>query len=393
MRGYAQPIGHKPSPPITIREEKYWIDWLDYDRTATKRELDSFTKGVLKTFKTLRLASRKTVTLDKEFGEKQLKELAEWGNRAYRRFFSKEAREELLYSFRDSSERPTPTFISEEFLFPWEVLYEQQIGQKMTLDHAESFWGVGYAPARMLEKRRRRFVREQALPLDMIYCLHDELKAAHRVERPALERRLRAGKGRFRLLGPILEPVNVCDGKSFLNYLAQARHNMIHFACHCVDEDEVDTLLLSLIHESQSDDKTTSIELKTYHFLDVEPIFQRPPLVFLNACKSAGGTTSLQQTFNLPREFVKCQAAAVIATACPVPDLFAAEFAKHFYELFLGGKAVQDQTRRIPIPIGEALRQTRHYFLSEHHNPLGLAYGLYSPAHYRLAQIPADVGE
>jgi len=78
----------------------------------------------------------------------------------------------------------------------------------------------------------------------------------------------------------------------------------------------------------------------------------------------------------------------VIATACPVSDLFAAAFAKVFYEFFLQGLVVEDEAtgeKAIRLmTIGEALRATRWYFLKEYHNPLGLAYGLYSPAHYRV---------
>ncbi|MEP0885183.1 hypothetical protein NDI49_26895 [Trichocoleus sp. ST-U3] len=78
----------------------------------------------------------------------------------------------------------------------------------------------------------------------------------------------------------------------------------------------------------------------------------------------------------------------MIATACPVPDLFAAAFAKVFYEFFLRGLVVEDEATgekgiRL-MTIGQALRATRWYFLKEFNNPLGLAYGLYSPANYRL---------
>ncbi|WP_199313394.1 hypothetical protein [Leptolyngbya sp. FACHB-671] len=41
------------------------------------------------------------------------------------------------------------------------------------------------------------------------------------------------------------------------------------------------------------------------------------------------------------------------------------------------------------MTIGEALQATRLYFLREYNNPLGLAYGLYSLAHYRLGRVPA----
>lgn len=110
--------------------------------------------------------------------------------------------------------------------------------------------------------------------------------------------------------------------------------------------------------------------------------------------------------------FIEHGAAAVVATACPVPDLFAAMFARVFYEFFLRGYIIIDQetgaiieqetgakvstSMRIgdgtPMRIGDALRATRKYFLEYRHNPLGLAYGLYSPAHYQVAQMPSVEG-
>ncbi|NER30231.1 MAG: CHAT domain-containing protein [Symploca sp. SIO1C4] len=97
--------------------------------------------------------------------------------------------------------------------------------------------------------------------------------------------------------------------------------------------------------------------------------------------------------FNLPKVFIQHGAAAVIATACPVPDLFVVAFAKVFYEFFLRGLVVEDEamgekTIRL-MTTGEALRATCWYFLKEYNNPLRLAYGLYTPAHYQLGKVLA----
>jgi CHAT domain len=99
------------------------------------------------------------------------------------------------------------------------------------------------------------------------------------------------------------------------------------------------------------------------------------------------GADELRRIFNLPKVFIQHGAAAVIATACPVPDMFAAAFAKVFYDFFLRGMVVIDETGEKMVKImsiGEALRATRWYFLKEFNNPLGLAYGVYSPAGYRV---------
>ena len=67
-------------------------------------------------------------------------------------------------------------------------------------------------------------------------------------------------------------------------------------------------------------------------------------------------------------------------------------FTRVFYRFFLRGEGVVDEetgekTVKL-MSIGEALRATRWFFLKECNNPLGLAYGLYSPAHYQLARSP-----
>jgi len=65
--------------------------------------------------------------------------------------------------------------------------------------------------------------------------------------------------------------------------------------------------------------------------------------VFLNTCQSAGGKDELHKTFNLPKKYIQHDVAAVIATACPVPDLFAAAFTKVFYQFFLREMVVEDK--------------------------------------------------
>ena len=64
----------------------------------------------------------------------------------------------------------------------------------------------------------------------------------------------------------------------------------------------------------------------------------------------------------------------MVATLCPVPDLFAHEFAREFYgRLFQAGGAASR-----PRFLAEVLLATRRHFLKEYNNPLGLAYVLYA---------------
>lgn len=411
--------------PIIVEKEEYAVGWTKFERSATDTQLLTWTEEVLGAFQALRQAVNtnyrellrqaggksesvsldQAVTLDPGVCHDQLVTLAKWGDLAYQLFFEDEkAREILAGRFqRAGTQTFAPTFISDKVPFPWEVLYE---GDHYEDGDPEMFWGLRYSPARILDRKDTSLYDEVQDSPDMLFCLNHNLRQTHQREWPEIEKLVKAtDRGRFRVLGSLPGSAEIHDrkalGKALLEYLDLSAHNMLHFACHCQQgEAGADTLLVSLI-DPDTDTGTSAgneevagspdiIQFDTYTFVHRKGCFQRSPLVFLNACHSAGGADELRETFNLPQVFIKRRAAAVIATACPVPDCFAAAFARQFYAFFLHGQKVTDETTgettlRL-LTIGEALRETRRYFLEKHNNPLGLAYGLYSPANYRLAQ-------
>jgi hypothetical protein len=337
-----------------------------------------------------------SLTLTPERCRQHLAALAEWGTIAYREFFDADARAFLASYFDGLAEVPAPTFHSKLTLFPWEVLYE---GEDYEVGDPQTFWGLRYSLARVLDARNvTKYELEQAATSKMLFCLHHRLREAHQHEWPQIERLVKATEqDHVELLGPNETLAHVTDGKTLLAHLYKCQHNMVHFACHANPDDAgADVLRLSLIDLADlvtitdKDFSTAEIALSTNVFSLKQGILASKPLVFLNACQTGGGADRLRKMYNLPRKFVECQAGAVIATACPVPDVFAAEFARVFYGYFLRGQDMlaehPEETRVGPLPIGEALWLTRRYFVERHHNPLGLAYGLYSPAHYRVAR-------
>lgn len=363
---------------ILVTEKAYRIVTQDFSRTATESELQNFTKGILNCFYDIERTINKTkqLQLSPEQCNQYLMELAVWGRRAYQKFFNDDA-QKATYQYSQLLNKLAPIFISEEVTFPWEILYEGDT-EKISLD---KIWGFNYPVARRLNLKQSNFLSEQLSPLDMLFCLHHKLLQAHKHEKPEIEKIVRAMKGKFYLL-ELSKEKPIKNGISFLKHLYQTQHNILHFACHCRAckqyADEIDALVISII---EGDSSAGEIELETYNFLDVSGSFQCQPLIFLNACQSAGGFDDLRKTFNLPKEFIQRGAAAVIATACPVPDLFAAAFAQQFYKYFINQKMM----------IGEALCETRRYFLEKYNNPLGLAYGLYSSPYYKIAQKPGAV--
>lgn len=88
------------------------------------------------------------------------------------------------------------------------------------------------------------------------------------------------------------------------------------------------------------------------------------PLVFINACESAEMSPAFYDGF-VPY-FMAKGARGVVGTQCKTPALFAAEWAKRFFERFLDG-----------APLGEVFLALRREFLDAHGNPLGLLYAVH----------------
>lgn len=412
MSGYSSPIIlHCTFQPISIgTNNKYNIDWKEFDWGVKEKNLLVWTEQVLDVFhelesavnqnvakyKTQGLPLEESLTLSEGFCQAKLKKLSKLGALAYRGFFSSEARS-ILDSRLAAPNPPAPTFVSTLTPFPWEALYQ---GDDEDTGDPKMFWGLRYSLARILDLRDiSKYPPEQNAISNMLFCMHHKLREAYQREWFHIQRLIMVTEeDHMYLLGP-MEMAHIKDGKTLLEHLYKSKHNMVHFACHAIQRSrtETDVLLISLINVSDLENISAQcsapiIELDTDTLTLREGNFFSKPLVFLNACCSGGGTDELRDSYNLPRKFIERGAGAVIATACPIPDVFAAEFARVFYSFFLRGKDPREESpSKIPtrpLPIGEALRRTRLYFVEVHNNPLGLAYGLYSPAHYQVAQPP-----
>ncbi|MEO8367128.1 MAG: CHAT domain-containing protein, partial [Pseudoxanthomonas sp.] len=103
------------------------------------------------------------------------------------------------------------------------------------------------------------------------------------------------------------------------------------------------------------------------------------PLVFINACESGELSPMFYNGF-VPY-FMSKGARGVIGTECKMPALFAAEWARLFFDELLAGK-----------PLGQTFLDLRRRFVIDHGNPLGLLYGLHSNADVQLVggATPAD---
>lgn len=150
-------------------------------------------------------------------------------------------------------------------------------------------------------------------------------------------------------------------------------YELIHFACHC-EPDKVSELLTQLKIHIAGEEISLSVALMSGGRQVCSD--QPGPLVFLNAC-GTGEQGKNAEPPGFPENWItKRGALAVVATLCPVPDLFAHAFARKFYNILF--KSVGDAEPVRERYLSEALLETRRYFMTECNNPLGLAYVLYA---------------
>jgi hypothetical protein len=254
----------------------------------------------------------------------------------------------------------------------WEFIYT---GNPLAKLDADLFWGARHRLTRILTGiQKERSCVEDARRF--LFCQNKKLPYSS-AERNLLEKLSNVNGVDFSLLDDVLHEFSGEMTEStdkIIRTWAVGGFDFIHVASHLeVPDEEVEGLLGSKIRLTLSDNEVNLSLIYLLSRYKVEEFrFTRSPLVFLNACKTMTNPAHLSHGQSFPRTFMRFGAGAVVATACDVPDVFANEFAVKYYEfLFQSQSGWWDS-------LGEALRKTREYFLTECNNPLGLAYGLYT---------------
>lgn len=137
---------------------------------------------------------------------------------------------------------------------------------------------------------------------------------------------------------------------------------ILYFYCHAVSYDLTEKLGPGSSKLTFTDGEITLDQLQTF-----APITRRMsgrPLVFINACESAELSAQFYDGF-VPY-FIARGARGVMGTECNVPALFAADWAREFFKMFLNGRS-----------LGEVVYKLRKKYLDEQANPLGLLYAVY----------------
>ena len=260
----------------------------------------------------------------------------------------------------------------------WEMLY---CGNPFITIDPNRFWGFRY---RLGRSYQGNFPHSNfALGKGALTAIHEELKHS-REEIRQLAERLRRFAEEHRLgsldLCDLSEHLGEeVDVVALLDLLTHERfnHGLIHFACHCDHPKDTGSQAEARLRVTV-DGKALHILLDDLLSARGHYTFKNRPFVFLNACQSATANL-LYHRWGFPTGILGLGAGGVIATACAVPDQFAGAFADTFYKHLLSKPSPEAR-----IYIGEALLETRRYFLERYNNPLGLAYGLYATADQRL---------
>jgi hypothetical protein len=146
---------------------------------------------------------------------------------------------------------------------------------------------------------------------------------------------------------------------------------LLYFYCHATSRSlaegggpDASTLVLS---------GGEHLTLEDLHvFAPIQRALPGTPLVFINACESAELSPLFYDGF-VPY-FMAKGARGVIGTECKTPALFAAEWARRFFDRFLAGG-----------PLGQIALELRREFFYERNNLLGLLYALYVDGDTQIA--------
>lgn len=159
-----------------------------------------------------------------------------------------------------------------------------------------------------------------------------------------------------------------------------------HFSCHCsTDEESSGSYVIALAGCADSKVLISATDLMAEETRLVSDGRRRAnapplPLLFLNACGS--GRILPEATFSFPEYFLRVNGnRGFIGTETPVPDDFAAEFARKFYIALLSGQR----------NLGWALHRARWQMLESQQNLLGLYYIAYADPSLRVGRPVREV--
>lgn len=245
--------------------------------------------------------------------------------------------------------------LSQEFFFPWNLLYDYEGEFPPEEVDPKDFWGFRHqieeVPRDLVDHRIRAIPVKKSEKIHIGMNINKSLPEAF--WKPQVDT-IHSWKPRIRLSERSLEQevIDALLGKD-------ASLDLEYYYCHAATgspERRYDDSVLTL-----TDDGLT---LGDVIARVLNRKFVGNPVLILNACDSARLDGRFYDGF--VQKFLKMGAASVIGTDAQIPSVFAAHFGMELVKILMHGK-----------PVGKALLDIRCQMLTEYKNPLGLIYRVF----------------
>ena len=257
--------------------------------------------------------------------------------------------QELFWERLDQIERLT--IFSRGDNVPWELLYPFDdnnssrdrgfLSEQLHLAR----WGYGAAPTSALSMKNISFVSPEDVAGQTLVMAQKEVESLRQ------------------LLGTTSQEIRQLE--ELLECLQKAEFDLMHFACH-------HTFVSS--SPSSSYVQMASQRFNSSFLEGLPNKFVRQPLVFMNACRSAGSSELYTDLSGWAEKFLQAGAGAFTGTFWDVRDSSAMLFAQEFYRTLLRGET-----------LGRAMSDGRTAIKNESQDSTWLAYTLYGDLSARLS--------
>jgi hypothetical protein len=171
-------------------------------------------------------------------------------------------------------------------------------------------------------------------------------------------------------LGGGVRDLGLVQGLGEFDELLDYPPGLLHFACHNEFTEQGGALIRMAEGPLTPTDLAMAVQQRSLR--------DQAPLVFLNACRTAGEIPGLIGTMGWARQFMAAGAGAFLGTLWAVRSGTAQRFARAFYELLVTAG----------LPLGQAALQARRAVAAEDGDPTWLAYSVYG--HAATAVAPGD---
>ena len=240
------------------------------------------------------------------------------------------------------------TINAPDFHLPWRMLYTQPVGcEPLKSDGSNfdlrGFWGYQH----ILEEFTNSIPSADHVTADngkvwFAAGLHERIDNDLQINCLAVHRKFVQGTEDRLFYDEWTKKAEVPNGLSADPF----RHQIVYFLCHAEGAGSADRPSLKPPVLQISDGTIDAVEIG-------EVIRHRfgesPPLVFINACRGGHLGTLFSHNFTFVTEFLEQGAVCLIGPQIEVPAVFAGEFGKCFFDLFL---AAGDP----PPKVGDILR-------------------------------------